>query len=48
MDSGSLTGLDYRIMDLYQTGTSIENALPLEFTVATVLAPEDEYFVSLD
>ena len=46
MSSGSLTGLDYRMMELYQTGTSIEDGTPREFTVATSLAPEDEYFAS--
>jgi hypothetical protein len=46
MATGELTGLDYRIMDIFQSGTSIEDGSPREFTVATSLSPEADYFAS--
>jgi len=46
IDTGALSGLDYRVMDLFQTGSSIEDGTPREFTVATSLGPHDEYFAS--
>ena len=46
MSSGTLSGLDYRVMELYQTGASLEDGSPREFTVATSLAPDTEYLAT--
>ena len=46
MGTGALSGLDYRIMDIFQAGTAIEDGSPREFTVATSLNPDADYFAS--
>ena len=46
MGTGELSGLDYRIMDIFQAGTAIEDGSPREFTVATSLSPDADYFAS--
>jgi len=46
MLSGALTGLDYKVMELYQTGTAIADQTPREFTVATILPPSEDYYAS--
>lgn len=46
LNTGSLPQADYRIMDLFQTGSFKEDASPREFTVETWLDSDTDYYAS--